>query len=138
MQKMIRLNKRGKDRAIKRVLVSTLLTLVLTFVVIRIANNRSLVRNGVVSNAYVYLINEAGSKGANTVIKYYFDFKGKRFYGGADSWVSYKVKPRLLNQYFPVLIDSTKAERSILLTSPKWWGRMNIEMPDSVKWILEY
>lgn len=132
---MVKLNKRKKDRNIRITFISIISLAVIILIFFRTSDENSLEKHGYIGNAHIYLINRGSLKGGKIVIKYYFDYNGKKIYGGLDSWLSYRIRSRLLNNKFPVLIDSTNPENNVLLVSPNWWRKINLEMPDSIKWI---
>ena len=136
MPQIITLNKSKGDRNIRIFFILIITVSIIIFFLFRNSNENSLKRHGNISNAHIYLINKGSLKGRKIVIKYYFYHKGRKVYGGIDSWLSYNVRSRLLNNNLPILVDSTNPENNVLLISSKWWRKINKEMPDSIKRII--
>jgi len=100
-------------------------------------NRKSLYKNSIILQAFVYQINQGTHiKGSSeTVIMYSFYYKGEKYIDGIDTDISYRVKGKLLNTYFPVLIDTTKPSNNILLVDLKRWDAIGRKFPDSLNWI---
>ena len=99
---------------------------------------QSLYNNPVITPGYVYEINHGSVKGGNIVIKYYFIYNGKKYYGGVDSGLLYGVRNKLLKTYFPILFDKTDPGNNVILINEKRWLKLGKELPDSLKWIKDY
>lgn len=123
------------DRSKKIWYFGIILLLTVAYLGYRFFKRESLYKNGMIESAYVYEINYGSPKGGNIVIKYYFVFKKTKYFGGIDSGLPYSVKSKLLNTYFPVLIDTTNPKNNVLLVDVKRWKNMNKEFPDSLNWI---
>lgn len=91
-----------------------------------------------VISAYVYEINHGTPKGGNIVVKYYFVYRKTKYFGGIDSGLPYAVRNKLLNTYFPVLVDTTNPKNNVLLVDTKRWKHLDKAFPDSLNWIKEY
>lgn len=116
----------------------TIFLLLILYVGYWFFKRESLYSNGIIGSAYIYEINYGTPKGGNIVIKYFFIFNGIKQYGGIDTGLPYEIRYKLLDTYFPVLIDTTNIDNNVLLVDNKRWKQMNKEMPDSLKWIKEY
>lgn len=127
-----------KDSTKKILYFSIILLLACAYLCYRFFKRDSLYKKGIIESAYIYEINHGSPKGGNIVIKYYFLFKGTRYFGGIDSGLPYSIKSKLLNNYFPVLIDTTNPKNNVLLVDMKRWKHMNKQFPDSLNWIKQY
>lgn len=126
------------DQTRKICYFGTIFFLIIVYLSYRFFRNDSLYKNGLIESAYVNEINHGTPKGGNIVIKYFFIYKGRKYNSGMDAGLPYSVRTKLLNTYFPVLIDTTNPGNNILLVDIKKWKNVNNEFPDSLNWIREY
>lgn len=103
-------------------------------------NYSSLQKNFKISNAFVYEVSHGSALigGAEVIIKYRFYVNKKKYYAKEGLSISFSVKDRILNTYFPVAYDSNNPSNNSLLTFEREWRRFHLAMPDSLQWMKKY
>jgi len=99
---------------------------------------RSLQKNYKLANAFVYKVNHGSLKGGNIAISYHLFIGNKTYDGGIDSDLSYDIREKILNTFFPVIYDSMNPDNNVLLIDIKRWRELDLNFPDSLKWVLKY
>jgi len=118
--------------------IGAIIVVSLAYLGYRYMRKDALYRNGALSYAYIYEVNRGNVKAGNIVIKYFFFHNTKKYFGGADSDLSYDVKDSMLGRYYPALFDSLDADNNVLLIDLKTWEKLNREFPDSLQWLMKY
>jgi hypothetical protein len=127
-----------KKIGFKAYYIGVIFVFIFIYLLNKYIKNEALYKHQKVSNAYIYKINLGNVKSNNIVIKYYFFSDKKKYFGGIESGLNYKIEERLLNSYFPVIYDSLNPQNNVLLVDIERWNRLKLPLPDSLIWLKKY
>lgn len=127
-----------KKNGFKAYYIGVIFVFIFIYLLNKYLKNEALYQHQKVSNAYIYKVNIGNVKSNNIVIKYYFFSDEKKYFGGIESGLNYKIEERLLNSYFPVIYDSLNPQNNVLLVDIERWNRLKLPLPDSLIWLKKY
>lgn len=116
--------------------------LIIAVIIWALTNKKNLLSNHKITNAIVIDCYSGGRGNEGTTILYKFDLSGKEVTG--SSAFSHEVlnlsnaKTYIIGKTFPVAYDPQRPSNNILLIREKDFKQFNIDMPDSLQWLLKY
>ena len=119
-----------------------MLILISAVMIWALTNKKDLLSNHKITIALVNDCYSGGRGNLGTIILYKFDLDGKEVTGtGAFSHDALNLpnaKSYIIGKTFPVAYDPQHPSNNILLIRETDFKQFNIEMPDSLHWLLKY